>query len=75
MVIALSGGDILLFELLEEDCSQLTEVARRELGHEITCIDLSPSRQEKLLGLLFFFFLVSFFFFLSFSFYKINNLF
>ena len=50
MVIALSGGDIVIFELLEEDSSQLSEVTRRELGHEITCIDLAPSRQEKLLG-------------------------
>ena len=68
MVIALSGGDILLFELLEEDSSQLTEVTRRELGHEITCIDLAPSRQEKLLGLFsslhYFYFCFCFYFFL-----------
>lgn len=45
-MIALSGGDILYFEL--DDTGQLTEVGKKELGHEITCLDIAPIPEGKI---------------------------
>jgi len=40
VVIALSGGDLLYFEL--DDLGQLVEIGKKELGHEVTCLDIAP---------------------------------
>eukprot|EP00211_Chloroparvula_japonica_P000395 CAMPEP_0119132890 /NCGR_PEP_ID=MMETSP1310-20130426/12524_1 /TAXON_ID=464262 /ORGANISM="Genus nov. species nov., Strain RCC2339" /LENGTH=1215 /DNA_ID=CAMNT_0007123557 /DNA_START=66 /DNA_END=3713 /DNA_ORIENTATION=+ len=39
VVIALSGGDLLYFEL--DDLGQLVEVGKKELGHEVACMDIA----------------------------------
>jgi len=40
VVVALTGGDLLYFEL--DDVGQLVEVGKKELGNDITCLDIAP---------------------------------
>ena len=41
VVISLSGGEIYYFKV-DFAAAQLIEVAKKELGHEISCIDIAP---------------------------------
>jgi len=45
VVIALSGGEIYYFELDVQD--QLAEIARKDMGHEVTCLDIAPVMEGR----------------------------
>ncbi len=45
VIIALSGGDILYFEL--DQMSQLLEVDKKFLGVEVACLDVAPIQEGR----------------------------
>ena len=61
VVVALSGGDLLYFEL--DDVGQLVEVGKKELGSEVVCLDIAPipegRQRARFLGIFIYLFFVS----------------